>query len=493
MPKKLLFVNINGDPREEAPKRARRTVIATYVGQHYRNRSRPLQKSKNVQAKSSNDDSTEHASQMSAVALPPVYKGNSDPFTTTKVVIDPPMNDIVKFYTDCMLPAMAQVSPTGWAFWWGSNPSATRFAKSLIFDTRLTLCSLARSATLAAVISPKYRNRALLLTNKSMATMREEIAHNPADGPSSLHTQVIIHWSLETLAGNRRAATVHARTAERMYAEQMQNGSVDYTMLRYALHMDCIYSAMFLQRPLFVTRQWCEAELGSDEPLRDVHGDCHEGASNVGLDWSEIILVTQRTMLQWRLHRSGSFREHSFELTRLFYQVVSCHGLILRSYLRTLEQDHESGQSPATLLLAALFWYRDSIFHFQANKKRFYDTTPSLYTRLLLGMSQVERESVPGDDRMVINPEMALYVMFTGAQMERLLGFRPASQDSGWFTMRLAKYAMNAGVLSWEAIEVVLRKFVFDDALEPSGAAWFNEVMVISLEHVDLIEHGQTI
>jgi hypothetical protein len=474
MTRPVVFVNTEGDPNAEAQKKSRRSIVASYVGRHFRNRSKPLRKGQSEQTAASRNGTRPSPSAL--LASPPKFKGNSDPFCTSPVKIDPSMNDIISFYRNAMLPAMWAVSPSGWSFW-ESNPASTEAAWALMANPPITISFMARLATLAATAMPAYRSRALTLTNKSIIALRKDIAHSRTAESPNVYAPMMIHWSTDTLAGNSEAALIHGYAVERIFQQQKQDGKIDFRMLRYVLHMDAISSAMFLRNPICNAREWCIAELGSDEALRGILKPGFD--LDQGLPWREVLYSARKVMAEWQRHCSGMLSSSEVALTELFYQIIASHALIVRSYVSAAKQNTgPNGYIQPIILIAALFWFRSGIFHFQAGPVRFYDTVPPLYSRLLLAVSQSEKQSPACE---AFNEDMKLWILYTGAQMEQMLGFRPGNNESTWFLNRLERAADKAGIGSWKQMQTILNRSVFDHAVSPSGSSWFDAMLDKSL------------
>ncbi|KIW30829.1 uncharacterized protein PV07_02523 [Cladophialophora immunda] len=84
--------------------------------------------------------------------------------------------------------------------------------------------------------------------------------------------------------------------------------------------------------------------------------------------------------------------------------------------------------------------------------------------------------------------EAYLWMLYAGAQYEQRqkrqtrgthVGIKVEPSEDPWFTTTLAKHAVEMSVTAWEQARSILRRFVYDEHLEPDGQLWFEEALHI--------------
>lgn len=328
----LVFVNYD-NPVAQAGKREYRRIISSHIGKHYRKRSKPLQKSQVDRAKHLQHQGVQGApnshrgASLSTITLIR-YKGNCDPFDSYcgVVEIDPQINNILAFYRDSATAGMSAVSLRGWTFW--QNPTvSTRDALDVLHDPHTARGFLARAASMASLLMPGLRSRALALLGDTLRSLKHDLDVNAGHGhvvgprtqsrPMAVYRQIMVLFSCATLIGDWGAANAHGVKLRSIVQGQRQVGTVDFDMLRYVLFMDAQYAAIFLVQPLFDAELWYleESERGSFSPLPlprisdrpdglEAKGDWSRNASLLGLIDAEsslhdILLVTRSVLRRW--------------------------------------------------------------------------------------------------------------------------------------------------------------------------------------------------
>ena len=180
MPDRLVFVNYENPVQQAGDQEFRRTV-ASHIGKHYRNRSKPLQRqTSHEEQHSPRNACTKIANPASGHHRPPIasslrfFKGNSDPFESHVVNVDPYISGVIAFYRDIVVPAMSNTSPRGWTFW-----QTTALGRRDWSDTLRGPCTsygfLARAAIMASKLTPSLLPRALVLLGQSMCTLTQTL------------------------------------------------------------------------------------------------------------------------------------------------------------------------------------------------------------------------------------------------------------------------------------------------------------------------------
>ena len=481
MPDRLVFVNYKNPVQQVRDQELRRTV-ASHIGKHYRNRSKPLQRQTSHTEQHSphnfcfaiaNPVSDDQASpRASSLRL---FKGNSDPFESHVVKVDPYISGVIAFYRDVAAPAMSNTSPRGWTFW-----QSTALGRRDSSDTLRGPCTafgfLARAALMASKLTPSLLPRALALLGQSMCSLTRALETGHDFHYPTNYKQILVLFSTETLSGNQNAAAVHGTILGAVFEAQKQSGNIDYAMLHYALWMDAHFSAIFLVPTLFNAEHWCSEELGSldarPEPLLDKLSDVSvESLHNSITDPSirGVLLVSRGVIELWQQYYSGEIAPSERGFLWLFYRVLICQQQIIEIYLSAVRGGSVHGVFEQCILLATLIWVRKLIFQLNIGGFGFYDAIPSILIELEASLKLAQEKEPQGWEK---SPHALFWVLFSAAQVEQDPR-RFHRQQSSWLTQGLITQAQALDLLTWEPTIEILRMFVFSDLVEPHGAKWF--------------------
>jgi hypothetical protein len=275
------------------------------------------------------------------------------------------------------------------------------------------------------------------------------------------------------MARNLPAAQVHGRILAHLLEEQSKTDPVDLRQLTNILYDDVSLSAMFLIRPTFDTREWVLQMIrpvllgGARElpPAQELSiGTLDASISNKTL---RDLFVCRREISAVWMYLTANGIMHSL-LLGVWFAVRSIlqSASLVHYYLDTIDATRSPPTDPnklraqSYLALAALYFSRITRFSPTINGVRLYDAGPVISTQLRLLLMQGEEECSRFQNAR-------LWALYVGAQAEQMpLRNRP-EPTTAWFNTNFAVQARRMGLLSWQAVRVILERFIFSDLLQP--------------------------
>ncbi|KAK5943198.1 hypothetical protein PMZ80_004204 [Knufia obscura] len=481
MPNDLVFVNYN-NPVQQHQNQQLKSTAASHIGKYYRNRSRPLQKQfesgRKHTLKTLCSKPTTNSDDSSRVSPPVLFKGNSDPFSSHALDIDPRTSGLIAFFKGVVLPAMSTGTTRGWVFWQSTFASVKVNINTCetLYDPRFAHCFLARVGFVASKLAPSYLPRTLTLLGKSMSALRQTLAGGEDILSPATYPQVVVLFSIEVFCGNQKAAAAHGVVLQSIFDIQRRKQRVHYAMLYYTLFMDAHYSAMFLVPPLFDAEYWYTYDPDFSttqlEPLLETaHGTPEEQLHEAIIDAStrDILLDVRRLVHSWQQYYSEKVTSPVKDYAHVFYQVLVCQQRIVESYHAASCEGPLCDTAQQSVLLSALIWFRKLIFQINVCGFDLYNAVPSILERLHNNLRLVDEQ---GQACVELEPHTKFWILFSAVQAGR---GRDMQNDhrSQWFMQELSKQAQSLGLRTWESAVQVLKKFVFSDLVQPHGETWF--------------------
>ena len=159
---------------------------------------------------------------------------------------------------------------------------------------------------------------------------------------------------------------------------------------------------------------------------------------------------------------------------------------LIHFYLDTIDATRSPPTDPnklraqSYLALAALYFSRITRFSPTINGVRLYDAAPMISTQLRLLLMQEEEKL--SDQECSRFQNARLWALYVGAQAEQMPIRNRPEPITAWFNTNFAVQARRMGLLSWQAVRVILEGFIFSDLLQPHPSQWFFKTMSTNLD-----------
>jgi hypothetical protein len=455
----------------------------------------------------------------------PVYTGNSDPFCAYAIKIDPQINEIISFYRDYILPAQYHVPSEEWV-----SSASARMDWSLCVSTLqhadLANAFIARAATVVAVLHPSLRTLAVRYRLRSIQQLRVKLLNNDSHGWSDLYLlQIIMLQKAEIVDQNLQAAAVHAKVLQHLFQErQRMYGTIDYTLLQYALWSESQVCTVFMSPFTFdieldgwvaKTMQplWASAleELSSLPAWGALRAEAEEGLDKCveGVEM-KAFFISRRTTLQTWLHFGlKGMPVPPLILLWLATTATVQQGRMIKHYQHAVSKageetccggEESKRDGPGVqywyaqqyLILAEFIWTHHTSYKVEICGVDLFDVAPTLLRRL--------REALEHDLYSSKYRSARVWALFIGAHTElsRSKSKPPGSQatlrhqqnarcdsqkpednikaEGRWFQCRLANEVQQMGLTTWPEVRNILHGFNHADILSPLGEKLLNEV-----------------
>ncbi|ETI24281.1 hypothetical protein G647_03650 [Cladophialophora carrionii CBS 160.54] len=454
------------------------------------------------------------------------HAGNSDPFCAYAIKIDPQINEVIAFYRDYTLPAQYHVPSRDWV-----SSASARLDWSICISTLqhpdLASAFVARAATIAAVIRPGLRSLAMRYRLRSIQQLRVKLLNNDRHGWSDLFLlQIIMLHKAEIVDKNLPAAATHAKVLQHLFQErQRMYGTIDYTLLQYALWSESQVCTIFMSPFTFDVEPdgwvakamqpiWASGlkELNSLPPWRALRAEAEEGLdkSVEGMDL-RAFFVSRRTTLQTWLYFGLRGMPVSPLIMLWLSTTASVHqGRMIKHYLHAVCQVseetccHGEKSKRATsdvqcwyvqqyLILAEFIWTHHTSYKVEICGVDLFDVVPTLLRKLRAALEHDLDSSKYQNARV--------WALFVGAHTEWSIpkakqpGSRAAlsdeqntrdenqkpedysKNDSRWFHCRLAIQIRQMGLTKWTEVRNIFQGFNHADVISPLGEKLINEVL----------------
>ena len=186
--------------------------------------------------------------------LPILKKGNSDPFGTTVVLVDPLVNDLLSFNKRYFEPFIMSMEM-------GRDRSASyknkmyQTSTSALHDKRTAHANLARLAIIKASIADNKSTRAAAshFMSEAYTALRKELLSPSADFSDDLPVRVLSLLSFEVCAKNYPAAAAHAHILQDLLLKmRLSRRRIDLFLLNSTFFMDMMRSLLSWTFPIII-------------------------------------------------------------------------------------------------------------------------------------------------------------------------------------------------------------------------------------------------
>ncbi|KAK6369867.1 uncharacterized protein PV06_01785 [Exophiala oligosperma] len=409
-------------------------------------------------------------------------KGNSDPFDSLAVVIDPWANRFMDFGKTYLIPALYQTGNRGWA---PSSPAARNWHAGIkdLSDRCAAFGLMSYYATALTIISndANAAKRALVLKTKAVELLRHQLVVMDALGSCiDTNTQGLIFrlFRAEILGRNSTAALLHGRMLRSSLERQCQAGTLDLAFLSVSIYHDNFRSTSSMEWPIFDYEElvpaafaavWkrvpltlpkeAEEDLGEPDPsitdpkLRQTVKDMRPFFLIYSLMATRRKTSASPTDWFWFLSRSETFQ-----------------GQLMNRYLRLVKeaagdsQRTAASQLQACICLATLYTIRAPVNNPQVSGMPLYDSATIIQQRLADGLFIVEQcllfnskalSAVPNSDGSL------LWMYYVGTLAEsRCQSLRTPMV---FFESRLSAKIAEMRIDSWESMVSIFKAFLFSD------------------------------
>lgn len=453
-------------------------------------RIRSLQPSKEIYAEDDISENEEHA-------FTPVHllrHGNSDPFCSFPIHLDPLVNELIRFEETWLRPAMsgAQIERLAGrriAYWDDAKtPAANQIA---------IYAYLSRAAALVSTATPdpRYARMSLVYKGKSLRLLQDQIASTTVQNMGDIAENVMALQKAELFAHNAAGTFQHTKFLAALLQQQRLRSGLDTHLFFSAVYTDLQSSAMSLTRPHFdiSPNSWVTEELRNLGGKRGMPSELDDDDLDASIAHGPLrcIFAEIRSLAA----ASQALTAHPPPGPAL--QVATTSMLLCTGRLVTFYLAHytEAGAPKPTVrrdehaqvcaCLAALHWTRAAakIDSMPVGASRFYAAGPLILSRLREALALAPTLSANGDDEEeeedVSGSRLRFWVLSVGAFAEQTGFARSGAGVKGqvdWFTAELAKQAARMGIFSWQQAREILSGFLYTDVLTPHGSTWFSKI-----------------
>jgi hypothetical protein len=295
-------------------------------------------------------------------------------------------------------------------------------------------------------------------------------------------------FDAEVMAQNLPAALAHGRILVRFYEAQSQEAQVDFNTLAGVVLADLNLASTFLQRPLFDYREWIPRVLrplflATESQLPQLQ------TIDIGIFDPTIQDETLLSILKER-RQSDSIRKLMFTGSNETLPPTLTLWLIVRALLHlgsliNLYLDYEIIlQSPlassqetrvqAYLSLAVVYYLRLLRFNKVLYGVRLYERGLNMDAVL---RRMITKETMCFDFNSSKYENARLWAFYVGAVAEQMPLRDLVEPTTAWFNVNLAAQARKMQLLSWQTIQHVLERFLYNDDMQPHGSQWFNKTL----------------
>ncbi len=455
------------------------------------------------------------------------HEGNSDPFNAYAVKIDPQINEVISFYRDHALPAQYHVPSQDWV-----SSTSARLDWSICISTLqhsdLASAFIARAATIASVLNPTLRPLAMRHRLRSVQQLRVKLLNNENHGwTESYLLQIIMLQKAETVDKNLEGAAAHATVLQHLFQErQRMYGTIDYTLLQYALWSESQVCTIFMSPFTFdvdhngwvadtMKPLWTAAlkELETISEWRALRDEAEEGL-DIGVEGAELraFFISRRTTLQTWLHFGLKGLAVS-PLIMLWLATTATvqQGRMIKHYQYAVHQTSDASHSDDEdcerqqpdlsywytqqhLILAEFIWTHHTSYKVEISGVDLFDLRPTLLGKL--------RAALEHDLQSSKYQHARLWALFVGAHIEwsssrsrRLRSTIPPHKqtesdqvgdekhkdqrqcEDQWFQHTFAALARQMNLATWPQVRRIMQGFNHADIIQPLGERLLDEVL----------------
>ena len=431
-----------------------------------------------------------------------VQKGNSDPFGTFAVTINPTVNNLMVFSRDVLLPALHNKEHSSGVSIYSS--SAWSDAVVALHDECRALGALSRTATTLSKLTGELAMTRLAHDYKNRASelLRHHLAQaSTADRPQTYKS---IFWLLaaENADENWSAATIHARMLGKLLGDDpMISSKVDGRFLQACLYMDIQRASMSLTRPSFEVEEWVPKHLHDTfddiTVIKPLLGGPRSEEINLGIEDKTLSSVFQEWNVLYKIYKMV-LTQRNTQITdadwiihwlstrvlmvqgRLLHHHADLTSLIRRAALQgdTFSEPLRNAYTQVSTTLAALYVIRcgggnDAVpIVTSRSSAAIFDSRPTILSQLRKILRVCERHSAHNSSTSQYG-KLLLWIFWSGASIEHSV--KAGDTDWQYCTLRFRERAKLMGLHLWDDVENILREFLYHDDFRPHGSEWFQE------------------
>ena len=425
--------------------------------------------------------------------LSTIRNGNSDPFNTFAISVDPYVNNIVTFYRDHVLCGKHNLGPGGVS----TSPTATReWVDNIegLQDDCSAYAFLARNATILALIKPDdaISQQALTFRIQTTTLLRCRFVDAEATYSPRIISSIQMLAGAEVLGVNATGAAVHCNMLSFLFTQRAAREVFDLTLLTFALYIDIMRAATFITRPAFDVYEWLPMvfqaswdSVASSLPTPD--------SDPLAFMDPTISPASLRSTFQTfrRTNKAGltfaPFAKPASKHTVNWYLSNSliAQGRLVHYYLDMAESRHLKESASNTcmrtcLAIAALYWVRlQNMFNPSVCGVQLWEAVWTLRFHL---KSAIERgDLLMNSAERLRFANASLWILYVGVHADRLQPKERYDIPKGWFDSRFARQVRSMDLLSWQEVRTVLQGFLYNDHMIPLLSSWFDDVVIADL------------
>ena len=421
--------------------------------------------------------------------------GNSDPFGVYSISITPEVNNLMAFYRDFVLPSI----------WYKNFKNKNTMALAArqwqykvthLEDRGTAYGIIACHSMMAAACSSDYRRLALQYVGQSTQVLRRKIDQGQdleAYSSSSVTSNTAMLFQAGVLGRDLSAATAHGGFLGSLFKQQWMLGRLDFRLLMYEVYTDCQLTSIFLCAPVFDVEKWLPMVYGSTWSTAAQKLPCFP-SHHLDPAIDSVELQTWFRSRQEQLHIYGLkngegilYLDDPIVMTWFFSKAYIFHGHMIIHYLKNKEKAQRQGLrlevkdhlcAQQYMALAAIYLTRGPNFNFNPTVLGIpmYDAAIIPRTlRSLLEMSEMSSNRTS----LTTYRNARLWAFYVGALVEQDGRSNQAGFTNQWFTDRLIELAARLGVMSWPALQSILRGFLYSEISTAQGSIWFERLMAM--------------
>ncbi|KIW18318.1 hypothetical protein PV08_02606 [Exophiala spinifera] len=410
-------------------------------------------------------------------------KGNSDPFDSFAVTIDPWANRFMDFGKTHLIPALYQTGNRGWA---PSSPAARNWHAGIkdLSDRCAAFGLMSYYATALTIISSdaEAAKKALVLKTKAVELLRHQLVVNDALGPgaeANLQGLIFRLFRAEVLGRNPKAALLHGIMLRRSLERQRNTGTLDLGALSVSIYHDNFRSTASMERPIFDYEDFVPAVFAAvwkRLPLvlpKEAEEDLGEPDPSIT---DPRLRLTVKEMRPFFLMYSlmATKRKTNASATDWFWflsRSETFQGQLMNRYFWLLNDATEDTQHPAVvhlqacICLAVLFTIRSPVNNPRVTGIPLYDSAATILQRIAEGLLIVEDcvrstsstalSSIPS-----INNSL-LWIYYVGSMAE--MRCQSLRTPVGFYGNRLSAKIVEMEIDGWESLVSIFKAFLFSE------------------------------
>lgn len=409
-------------------------------------------------------------------------KGNSDPFDSLAVAIDPWANRFMDFGKTYLIPALYQTGNRGWA---PSSPAARNWHAGIkdLSDRCAAFGLMSYYATALTIISSDANaaKRALVLKTKAVELLRHQLVVMDALSSSvdtDLQGLIFRLFRAEVLGRNPAAALLHGRMLRSSLERQRQAGTLDLGFLSVSIYHDNFRSTASMEWPIFDYEElvpaafaavWKRVPLTLPKEAAEDLGEPDPSITDTRLrqtikEMRPFFLIY--SLMATKRKTSASPADWFWFLSRS----ETFQGQLMNRYLRLVNEAAEDARHTAALqlqsciCLAILYTIRAPVNNPRVSGIPLYNSASVILQRISEGLLTMEAcvlvdpmalSAIPGNDNAL------LWIYYVGSLAE--LRCQSFSTPAAFFESRLTAKIAEMGIGCWETMVSIFKAFLFSD------------------------------